>query len=145
MEVYSIGFTRKTAEQFFGLLKRHGVKRLVDVRLANSSQLAGFAKQDDLAFFLKEICGAEYIHMPELAPDKDLLDAWKGKAVDWDGYTKRYLELLNQRSIERLFSPQFFELPTVFLCSEPTAEKCHRRLLLERLGEIFKIKIKHLQ
>ena len=86
MEVYSIGFTQKTAEQFFGILRRAGVRRLLDVRLNNVSQLAGFAKREDLKYFLREICGADYRHEPLLAPTQEMLDAYKKKKGPWDEY-----------------------------------------------------------
>lgn len=133
MEVYTIGFTKKTATEFFGALKRAGVKRLLDVRLNNSSQLAGFAKKDDLRFFLAEICGAEYIHEPLLAPTQDLLDDYKKKKGRWEDYESRFLHLMAERRVEDKIDPKLFEVPTALLCSEATAEHCHRRLVLEYL------------
>src|SRR3954447_3341937 len=100
MEVFTIGFTKKTAAEFFGLLRRHGIKRLVDVRLNNVSQLAGFAKREDLQFFLKEICAADYIHEPLLAPTQDMLDAFKKAKGAWDDYATRFLALMAARKIE---------------------------------------------
>jgi uncharacterized protein (DUF488 family) len=94
MEIYSIGFTQKSARQFFETLKTNGIERLLDVRLNNASQLAGFAKQADLAYFLQAICGAEYEHQPQLAPTQDMLDAFKKKKGDWNIYTEAYLNLL---------------------------------------------------
>lgn len=133
MEIYSIGFTQKNASQFFGTLKAHGIERLLDVRLNNTSQLAGFAKQSDLPYFLKEICGAEYEHEPLLAPTQDILDAFKQNKVDWTVYTEAYLGLIRARKVESALSKQSFEKRTVLLCSEATAEHCHRRLALEYL------------
>lgn len=135
MEVYTIGFTKRTAAEFFGALKRAGVKRLLDVRLNNSSQLAGFTKKDDLPFFLKEICGAEYVHEPLLAPTQELLDDYKKKKGIWQDYERRFLQLMEQRRIEEKIDRRLFELPTILLCSEKTAEHCHRRLVLEYLGK----------
>ena len=100
MEIYSIGFTQKSASQFFETLKAHGIERLLDVRLNNTSQLAGFAKQADLAYFLKAICGALYEHEPLLAPTQDILDAFKKKKGDWDVYTDAYLSLIRSRKVE---------------------------------------------
>ena len=96
MEIYSIGFTQKSASEFFGALKSHGIERLLDVRLNNTSQLAGFAKQSDLPYFLKEICGAEYEHEPLLAPTQEILDAYKKRKGDWDEYTEAYLRLIRE-------------------------------------------------
>lgn len=134
MEVYTIGFTKRTAADFFGALKRAGVKRLLDIRLNNSSQLAGFTKKENLPFFLKEICGAEYIHEPLLAPTQDLLDDYKKKKGGWQDYERRFLQLMGQRRIEEKIDHQLFEVPTALLCSEATAQHCHRRLVLEYLN-----------
>lgn len=133
MEVFSIGFTQKTAEQFFGQLRRAGISRLLDVRLNNVSQLAGFSKRDDLAYFLREICGAEYAHEPLLAPTQAMLDEYKKRKGDWAHYERRFLGLMNERAIEERLDRGSFKRPTVLLCSEPTAERCHRRLVLEYL------------
>ena len=136
MEVYSIGFTQKTAEQFFGILKRAGVRRVMDVRLNNVSQLAGFTKRDDLRFFLKEICEAEYIHEPLLAPTQEMLDRYKKqKNAGWDGYEEMFLDLMRERKVEKKLDRDGFRTPTALLCSEPTTERCHRRLVLEYLRE----------
>ena len=134
MEIYTIGFTKKTAAEFFGSLRRAGIKRLIDVRLNNTSQLAGFAKRDDLEYFLDEICQAEYRHQPMLSPDKELLDGYKKKAVPWKEYESRFVALLRQREAETLLDRRLFDVPTVLLCSEPTAEHCHRRLVAEYLA-----------
>jgi len=135
MEIYSIGFTQKSANQFFGALKAHGIERLLDVRLNNTSQLAGFAKQSDLPYFLREICGAAYEHEPLLAPTQDILDAFKKRKGDWDVYVKAYLDLIRSRKVETALSRESFEKKTVLLCSEATAEHCHRRLALEYLQQ----------
>jgi uncharacterized protein (DUF488 family) len=135
MEVYSIGFTKKSAERFFGLLKRAGIRCLVDVRLNNISQLAGFAKRDDLCFFLKEICGATYRHEPLLAPTQELLDEYKKRKGGWQEYEARFLALMKERRIENNIPKSLFEEPAVLLCSEERAEQCHRRLVLEYLTE----------
>jgi uncharacterized protein (DUF488 family) len=135
MEIYSIGFTQKTAEQFFRLLKGAGIRRLLDVRLNNVSQLAGFAKRQDLPFFLKEICRAEYVHEPLLAPTQEMLDAYKKEKGSWPEYESKFLALLAERRIEEAIDCSLFSVPTVLLCSEPTPEQCHRRLVLEYLSE----------
>jgi uncharacterized protein (DUF488 family) len=135
MEIYSIGFTQKTADQFFSRLRNAGIRRLLDVRLNNVSQLAGFAKRGDLAFFLKEICGAEYLHEPLLAPTADILDAYRGKELSWAEYESRFLALMAERQVETRLDRALFQSPTVLLCSENTAEHCHRRLVLEYLRD----------
>ncbi|MFZ0304317.1 MAG: DUF488 domain-containing protein [Terracidiphilus sp.] len=131
MEIYSIGFTQKSASEFFGALKDHGIERLLDVRLNNTSQLAGFAKQSDLPYFLREICGIDYEHEPLLAPTQDILDAFKKHRGSWEVYTDAYLALIRSRKVESVLSPSSFLKKTALLCSEPTAEHCHRRLALE--------------
>ena len=135
MEVYTIGFTQKTARQFFETLTRAGVKRLLDVRLNNVSQLAGFAKRDDLAYFLQTIGGIEYRHEPLLAPTQEMLDAYKKHKGDWNEYETRFLNLMRERRVETVIDRTLLALPTVLLCSELTTEHCHRRLVLEYLQE----------
>lgn len=130
MKIWTIGFTKKSAEEFFGLLLRSGAKRLVDVRLNNSSQLAGFSKRDDLEYFLKAICGMDYAHVPELAPTQEMLDAYKTKQVDWAEYERRFAGLLAYRKVEEIVPRETLD-DAILLCSEPKAEKCHRRLVAE--------------
>lgn len=134
MEIYTIGFTQTTAEHFFGRLRDARVVRLLDVRLNNSSQLAGFAKARDLPFFLRELVGARYEHEPRLAPTQELLDDYKKRGGDWADYEVRFLELMEQRQIERQLHRSDFEMATALLCSEATAERCHRRLVVEYLA-----------
>lgn len=134
MDIYSIGFTQSTAERFFGRLNAHGIRRLLDVRLNNRSQLAGFAKRDDLAFFLHELCGAAYEHVPLLAPTDEILDAFKKRgSMSWADYEERFLALMERRHVEQQLDPSGFATPTVLLCSEATPEHCHRRLVIEYL------------
>lgn len=133
MEIYSIGFTQKSAREFFETLKTHEIERLLDVRLNNTSQLAGFAKQADLAYFLRKICGVLYEHEPLLAPTQEILDAFKKQKGDWATYTDSYLRLIEARRVEETLSKASFRRRTVLLCSESTAEHCHRRLALEYL------------
>jgi uncharacterized protein (DUF488 family) len=116
-------------------LKRSGIRQLVDVRLNNVSQLAGFTKRDDLRFFVGEICGAEYLHEPLLAPTKEILDGYKKRKGSWEEYERRFVALMKERRIEEGLDPSLFSRPTALLCSEPTAEHCHRRLVLEYLSE----------
>lgn len=134
MEVYTIGFTQTRAAEFFGKLKQAGIRRLVDVRLNNVSQLAGFAKRDDLRYFLSEICEAEYVHEPQLAPSQEILDAYKKQKGSWEDFERGFLEVMADRQIEAAISPALFDVPTVLLCSEHTADRCHRRLILEYLN-----------
>lgn len=132
---YTIGFTQKSAERFFETLKSAGIKQLLDVRLNNTSQLAAFTKRDDLDYFLREICGITYIHEPLLAPSREMLDTYKKQKGDWGEYEERFLALMAERAIETNIDRKLFERPTVLLCSETTAEHCHRRLVLEYLSE----------
>jgi len=132
VEVFTIGFTKKSAEEFFDLLKRRGVRRLIDVRLNNSSQLAGFTKRADLEYFLRELCGADYTHEPLLAPTPELLDRYKKGGGTWSEYERDFIQLMSERRIEDHVAPDLLE-DAVLLCSEPTPENCHRRLVLDYL------------
>ncbi len=144
MTVYTIGFTKKSAEKFFGLLRGSDTKRLVDVRLNNVSQLAGFAKRDDLKFFLREICGVDYLHLPLLAPTQEMLDEYKKGGGDWNLYEKRFLDLMESRSIEDEVSRDVIE-DGCLLCSEDTPHQCHRRLVAEYLRDRWSgLSIEHL-
>jgi len=134
MEVYTIGFARRSAEEFFGALRRAGVRRLVDVRLSNTSQLAGFTKKGDLAFFLRELCGAEYVHEPSLALTRELRDAYAKGDIGWEEYERRYLALLESRRVVEKLERSLLEGPAVLLCSESSPERCHRRLAAEYLA-----------
>ena len=133
MEIHTIGFAKKNAETFFGALRKAGIKRLIDIRRNNTSQLAGFAKRDDLKFFLKELCGADYIHEPLLAPTSEILNSYKKKKISWEEYENLFSGLLAERRIEEQIDPNLFNGPTVLLCSESKADRCHRRLVAEYL------------
>jgi len=132
MKVYTIGFTKKNARYFFEALKASGAKRIVDVRLNNVSQLAGFAKKDDLAYFAKTICEMEYVHLPILAPTQEILDAYKKHKGDWSVYEPQFMALMQARAIEKHVSKAIIE-DGCLLCSEDTEHFCHRRLVLEYL------------
>lgn len=132
IELFTIGFTRKSAERFFGLLRVSGAKRIVDVRLNNVSQLAGFAKRDDLAFFLREICDMEYLHLPELAPTKEILDAFKKHGGDWNVYQDLFLQLMEERKVENSVPKDVMDRACL-LCSEDRPDQCHRKLVAEYL------------
>jgi uncharacterized protein (DUF488 family) len=144
IEISTIGFTKKTARKFFDLLKRSGAKRLIDVRLNNVSQLAGFAKRDDLAFFAKEICDVDYVHMPLLAPTQEMLDSYKKHGGDWSEYENRFLGLMEARKIEDRLSRE--ELTDgCLLCSEDMPHHCHRRLVADYLkGHWGNVTVNHL-
>ncbi len=136
--IYTIGFSGKSAEQFFALLDQHNVQRILDVRLWNSSQLAGFTKTGDLQFFLQAILDADYLHLPILAPTKQLLDGYKKKQISWDDYESMYLQILSERNIETALDPELFA-DACLLCSEAVALKCHRRLVAEYLQSKWEI------
>ena len=133
IHTFTIGFTKKSARSFFTKLHDAGVVRIVDVRLNNSSQLAGFAKRDDLEFFLKRLDGIEYVHMPELAPTKDILDEYKKNKGDWSVYEREFLELMDKRRIQESI-PKEIIAGGCLLCSEHLPKHCHRRLVLEYLA-----------
>lgn len=145
MNVYTIGFTKKNAETFFKFLRASNVKTLIDVRLNNVSQLAGFAKKDDLRFFLKELCSAEYIHIPELTPTKEILDPYKKGELSWQSYEDKFLNLMAKRNIERSIKPQLLDQGCL-LCSEHEPHHCHRRLVVDYLNKTtdLDLNIKHL-
>lgn len=144
MDLFTIGFTQTSAASFFGTLQRSGAKRVVDVRLNNVSQLAGFAKRKDLEYFLQEICGMDYVHLPELAPTQDMLDAYKKHKGDWDVYAGRFLALMRQREIERRLDPELIA-GSCLLCSEHQPHHCHRRLVAEYLQQHWgDVAIQHL-
>ena len=134
MKVFTIGFTKKSAQQFFEMLRRSGSRRIVDVRLNNVSQLAGFAKRDDLKFFLKEVCGMDYVHAPDLAPTQEMLDEYKKAKGDWQIYEKRFLDLMEKRRIEERI-PKEVVSEGCLLCSEDKPHHCHRRLVVEYLRQ----------
>ncbi|MGH2940123.1 MAG: DUF488 family protein [Solirubrobacterales bacterium] len=147
MDIFTIGFTKSSAEHFFERLARNSIERLLDVRLNNRSQLAGFAKRDDLAYFLDTLVNARYEHEPMLAPTQDILDLYKRKGeMSWQSYEGRFLELMRERAIENHLSPANFESErTVLLCSEATSEHCHRRLVAEYLADHWsEVRIVHL-
>ena len=132
MNVFTIGFTEKTAKRFFELIRNSGVKRVVDVRLNNTGQLAGFSKQADLAYFLRELCQVEYIHVPELAPTKDILDVYKKHGGAWSVYEAEFLNLMERRRIDQSVAKDIVDQGCL-LCSENKPHHCHRRLVVEYL------------
>ncbi len=138
MKIYTIGFTKKSAEEFFGLLRENGVRRLVDIRLRPGGQLAGFAKQDDLRYFLRELAnGCAYVHMPELAPTEEMLEAYR-REKDWELYTVQFQKLLEGRNIPDSLDRKSFEQdPSCLLCSEASPQHCHRRIVAERIAAFW--------
>ena len=135
MKIFTIGFTKKSAEVFFTRLRKAGVKRLVDVRLNNVSQLAGFAKRDDLRYFCQEVCGIEYVHLPLLAPTAEILDPYrKQKKGNWDHFEQQFLGLMRERSIESSVPQEMLD-GGCLLCSEEKPHNCHRRLVAEYLKD----------
>ena len=134
MRVFTIGFTKKSAEEFFARLQNAGVRRVVDVRLNNTSQLAGFAKARDLEFFLEAVAGIGYVHLPELAPAQEILDDFSKKKGAWSEYERRFAELLEERGVAETVSREVLD-GACLLCSEDTPEHCHRRLVAEHLQE----------
>lgn len=144
-EVATIGFTKTNAKGFFDRLQAAGVKVLYDVRLHNTSQLSGFAKADDLAFFLEKIGGIKYQHQPLLAPSDAMLKAFKRDKGDWGEYQQKFLSLMAERKIEERFNASVFD-GACLLCSEATPHHCHRRLVCDYLNGKWSgaLKVRHL-
>ncbi len=134
LRVYTIGFTKKSASEFFELLRGSGAKRLVDVRLSNASQLAGFAKKDDLGYFLDKICRMKYVHLPELAPTREMLDSYRKEHRNWETYESEFLALMERRRIGDKGLKRTIANGCL-LCSEDKPEHCHRRLVAEYLRQ----------
>jgi uncharacterized protein (DUF488 family) len=134
VRIYTIGFTKKSASQFFETLRTAGVARVVDVRLNNASQLAGFSKKQDLPYFLEKICAIRYTHVPLLAPTPQILNAYKKHAGGWDEYERAFLQLMNERRVEDTWAAQDLRDADCLLCSEEKPDHCHRRLVAEYLA-----------
>jgi uncharacterized protein (DUF488 family) len=134
VKIYTIGFTKKPASKFFGLLRVARPKTLIDVRLNNVSQLAGFAKRDDLRYFLAELCDMTYAHHPELAPTQDMLDDYKKHGSGWPAYEEQFLKLMWARRIQDTLARDLVD-NAVLLCSEDKPHQCHRRLVAEYLAK----------
>ena len=144
MRLMTIGFTKKSARQFFEALEAASVKRVVDVRLNNVSQLAGFAKRNDLEYFLRTICGIDYVHLPDLAPTQEILDAFKKRRGSWQEYEDQFLDLMAHRRIEKTIKRELLENGCL-LCSEHEPHRCHRRLVAEYLDRHWgDVEIRHL-
>lgn len=144
INIYTIGFTKKSAQRFFELLIKNKVKRIIDARLNNNSQLAGFTKKVDFEYFLDKIANIEYTHILELAPTPEILDTYKKNGGNWETYEQQFLALMQKRQIETQFSPDIFDSGCI-LCSEATPQKCHRRLVAEYLSSKWdNVNVQHL-
>ncbi|NER99582.1 MAG: DUF488 domain-containing protein [Symploca sp. SIO1B1] len=144
INLFTIGFTQKTAQKFFNLLQQADIKTVIDTRLNNVSQLAGFTKKADLEYFLKTIGNIDYVHILDLAPTKDILDEYKKNKGDWDTYEQKFLQLLANRKIEQKVSPELID-GACLLCSEAKPHQCHRRLVAEYLNDKWgNVRICHL-
>jgi uncharacterized protein (DUF488 family) len=141
-KIFTIGFAGKNAETFFNILRNNNIRLIVDIRLNNVSQLAGFTKASDLPFFLREIIDAAYLHYPLLAPPAELLKDYRGAKLDWDAYESRYLAKLKDPALRKQLKIDIpdWKQPFCLLCSEPTADHCHRRLAAQYLAKLLKIK-----
>ena len=145
MEIYTVGFAGKTAETFFGALKRAGVRRVIDIRLRPNGGLSLFARGTDLPFLLRELCGTQYVHVPPLAPTKDILSDYRKKKIDWPEYERRFLALLDERKTAAKLDRTLFSVPAALLCSESSPEQCHRRLVAEYLQSHWPgVRLRHL-
>jgi len=142
--IFTIGYAGKDACQFFTLLKQGGIRKVIDVRLYNTSQLAGFTKKQDIKYFLQSIVGAEYVHLPIMAPTKQLLNDYKNGLIGWQEYEEQFKTIISQRQIDKHIMRQDIDM-SCFLCSEATADNCHRRLVAEYLAGVWSnISIIHL-
>ncbi len=142
--LFTIGFTKKSAETFFGLLSSSGTRRVVDVRLNNVSQLSGFAKRADLEYFLRRICGIDYVHLPYLAPTQEMLADYRKNHRDWNIYERQFLDLMCERRIEERIPEETID-DACLLCSEDKPHRCHRRLVADYLGRHWgNIEVRHL-
>lgn len=145
MDVMTIGFTRTSAEAFFDRIRRAGVRKVIDVRLHNTSQLAGFAKAEDLPFFLRELCGAGYVHEPLLAPTEEIMSAFNKQKGDWNVFREDFLALMSERKVESQFKAEQFD-GGCLLCSEDKPHHCHRSLVCDYLNSRWggALSVKHL-
>ena len=145
-KLYTIGFTQKSAKKFFELLKNNGVQTIIDIRLNNTSQLAGFAKFPDVEFFLEELCTINYIHDIKFAPEEKTLKNYKNKTINWEQYVAEFNNTMKNRHIEEYIQKNYKNYDNIcLLCSEPTAEKCHRRLIAEIFqSQYANLQVKHL-
>lgn len=144
-KLYTIGFTQKTAEVFFELLKKNNIETVIDIRLNNTSQLAGFAKFPDIQYFLDEICGIKYIHDKMFSPTEETLKRYKNKEIDWKQYTEEFNQTMKMRTIDKHIEETYSNYDKIcLLCSEATSDKCHRRLVAAYFNKIFGAEIIHI-
>ena len=145
MKLYTIGFTKKSAEEFFGLLAANGVQKLVDIRLNNKSQLAGFAKGRELDFFSRKMLGIDYEHIVSYAPTKDLLARYRRGSASWEDYEREFMDILKERKILEDLDIHTLK-DACLLCSEEKPDQCHRRLLAEYIHQTYpEVEIVHLK
>lgn len=145
MDIYTMGFTQKSSEQFFNKISNENIQILIDVRLNNQSQLAGFTKGRDLIYFLKEICDCEYEHELKFAPTKELLNDYKNGMISWKQYELNFSKIIEERNLVSYFLKKYEKYEKVLLlCSEPTAEFCHRRILAEKFSKDCNYEIRHI-
>ncbi len=144
IKVFTIGYAGKNAREFFTILKQYGIRKVIDVRLYNTSQLAGFTKRQDIEYFLQTIVNAKYIHLPIMAPTKQLLNDYKKGLINWQQYETQFKGVITQRQIDKHLIPQDIDM-SCFLCSEAKADNCHRRLVAEYLAKVWQnVSIHHL-
>ena len=145
-KIFTVGFTRKTAKDFFELLEENGVQKVVDVRLSNTSQLAAFTKFPDIEFFLDRISGIEYVHDLNFAPDNDILNNYRKNFISWEDYMYEFNLLMIERNIDEYILKNYSAAENIcLLCSEPSPDNCHRRLVAEKISDVLKnIEIVHL-
>jgi len=142
--IYTIGFAKKSAETFFTKLERYGIRRIADIRLRNTSALAGFTRRDDLQFFLKRVADVDYVHLLQLAPSPALLDDYQKGRIDWPAYERRFNTIIADRRVETQVTPEEMD-HACLLCSEPEPDKCHRRLVAEYLQRRWgNVRIEHI-
>ena len=147
MPVYTIGFTKSTAQHFFERLRENGIETVLDVRLKNTSQLAAFARTPDIEYFLKNLVGSEYVQDPLLAPTEEILSAYRKKEIDWAEYEVLFDRLMEERGADAHILERYAEEAykgCCLLCSEDRAERCHRRLVAEGMGRLFGMEVVHL-
>lgn len=142
--IFTMGASKKDAATFFATLREAGVRRVLDVRLRNQSALGGFTRGRNLEYFLKTLLALEYVHRPDLAPTKELLEGYREKQIDWSEYERRFAEILAQRRPEEALAREELD-GACLLCSEPKPDRCHRRLVAEHLGRAWSgVEVRHL-
>ena len=144
-KIFTIGFARKTAEDFFETLKDNGVKKIIDVRFKNTSQLLGFSKYVDLEYLTREILKGKCIHDRKFTPSEKILTRYKKNLIDWDGYEREFEDLMKYRDIDTYIADNYAAQENYcLLCTEPTPDNCHRRLVAEKIRDVLGVEIIHL-